>query len=402
MHACSGYLTFPLRKQFTLIFLLSVTVSCIKSFEPVIESDAADRYVVSGMVSDKEGWHEVEVSVTSPIQSPAYRPLTGCQVRILDDKGNVFQAEEFAAGHYHAFIQQQYLSPETSYKVAVTTPEGDVLESDFDKMSKGPPIDSVYYAVKKIPTGDPSISNSVMQFYVDLDATGGDNSRYYKWEIIETWEYTAKHPVEYFYDGDFHTVKPPDSTNYVCWVTTTAKNVYTVSTTNLSQNAYRQFPLHWIDGNTSRLGVLYSMLVRQQALSEAAYNYWEQVRANSNDGGGLYEKQPLAVKGNIRSLTNDNKYALGFFYAAAISERRYFYKPVEGIDPAFRKKFCSEDPLGKFGWKEFSKSDYPVYYYFNLQGILRILSLDCVDCRAQGGTTVKPDFWPAQPDQAVY
>jgi hypothetical protein len=135
------------------------------------------------------------------------------------------------------------------------------------------------------------------------------------------------------------------------------------------------------------------MLVNQFALSEGAYNYWEQLRINSNEQGGLYEKQPLAIKGNMMNVTNPDRDVLGYFYTTSVSNKRYFYHDVEGIELDFRDN-CMEDPLGRMGWLEFSPEEYPVYYYFNEKGSLRIITRDCIDCRVSGGTTVKPDFWP--------
>ena len=117
------------------------------------------------------------------------------------------------------------------------------------------------------------------------------------------------------------------------------------------------------------------------------------VRVNSSELGGLYEKQPLAIKGNLVNLTDPGKEVLGYFSAASESSRRYFYKDVPGIELNFMD-FCNEDILGQLGWKIYSKNDYPVYYYFNLEHSLRLLNVECVDCRAMGGSTVKPDFWP--------
>jgi hypothetical protein len=231
-----------------------------------------------------------------------------------------------------------------------------------------------------------------MQFYTDLDAIG-NYSRFYKWEVEETWEYHAAHPLEYYYDGETHKVIPPDYSKNVCYATVPVKNVFTVSTKNLSQNAFYQYPLHVVDGHTSRLKILYSFLIRQLAISEGAYNYWEQMRINSNQDGGLYEKQPFAIKGNLKNVTSPDRDVLGYFYAAPEQTRRYFYKDVEGVKLDF-PVFCNEDPPGRMGWREFSPSQYPIYFYYNASGFFRILSDDCIDCRRVGGVLEKPDFWP--------
>ncbi len=375
------------------ILCMTLLFACIKPFDPVIDSNAASKYVVSGRVTNTAGWQVVQVSLSSPIDSPEYIPVASCQVTILDDKGNTFAMEEYVPGLYRVWMDQQYLVPGTSYQVKVSTPDGEELESGFDRMPMGPSIDSIYYHIEDIPTTNPGVNHRVMQFYVDLNAIG-DYSQYYQWEIVETWEYEAALPVEYYYDGTFHEVRPPDYTNKVCWMTKSVKNIFTVSTRSLSQNIYNQYPLQTVDGtSSSRLGIMYSTLVSQLALSEEAYNYWDELRINSNEQGGLYEKQPFAIKGNLLNVSNSDKDVLGYFYAASETTRRYFYQDVEGIVLDFNDE-CYQTETFPYFWKSVMPEEYPVYYFYNEKGELRILNPSCVDCRIQGGTTVKPDFWP--------
>jgi hypothetical protein len=378
-------------KYIAFISVILLLSACIKRFEPQIDSSEENKYVVSGRITDIEGWQNVEVSLSSAVGDPKYIPVSACQVNILDDKGNTFPLEEYNPGFYRVWIGQEFLVHGNSYKVTVSTPDGEKLESAFDAMPTGPQMDSVYYVLEDVALPNSGLTTRVMQFYVDLDAKG-DYSQYYKWEIVETYEYHADRPAEYYYDGTHHKIDPPDYSNKVCYMTGLVQQIYTVSTMSLYQNTYKKFPLHNIDGHTQRLGILYSMLVSQFALSEKAYNYWEQLRINSNEQGGLYEKQPLAIKGNMLNVSHSDRDVLGFFYAASESARRYFYKDVEGIILDFDNK-CSKGYLPKFGWKEFGKDDYPLYYYLD-HGIVILVSAECVDCRAVGGTKTKPDFWP--------
>ena len=384
----------PRIKNYIFLVPVFLLFGCIKSYTPQVDNNAVNKYVVSGVITDEEGWQEVGVSISSPIQAPGDIPVPGCQVKVFDDKGNIFGLSEYLPGNYRVWMKQEDLTPGTSYRVTVLTPEGESLESGSDMMPKGPAVDSVYYHLEDVPTADPSITNTVMQYFVDLDANG-DFSRYYKWEIVETWEYHAPLAAQYYYDGMEHEIIPPDSSKMVCWITTMVKNVFTLSTKGLAQNAYNSYKLHTIDGTTSRLGYHYSMLVRQFAMSEGAYNYWEQLRINSNEQGGLYERQPIAIKGNIVNLTNPDKVVNGYFYTASVSSRRYFYQDVPGIVLTFNN-FCNPYPRGRFGWKEVFTWEYPVFFFYNPQenGALRLLNKECYDCRKLGGTTVKPGFWP--------
>jgi hypothetical protein len=380
------------RKYIPRFLAFLMLTGCIKPYDPQIDSNAAAKYVVSGRVTDVEGWQEVEVSYSSPIDDPSFIPVTGCTVWILDDRGNNFKLEDYGNGKYRVWLGSEYLVPGTSYMVIVNTPEGDTIQSTYDKLTLGPPLDSVYYILEDVPTSNPEVNLRGMQFYVDLRAEGYE-SRYYMWDVEESWEFHTPHAIEYYYDGSFHKVDPPDSSTMVCWSIGLVKNIFTVSTNTLSQNTFIKYPLHFIDGHTSRLGILYSLLITQFTLSEQAFNYWEQLRVLVNEQGGLYEKQPLSVMGNLSNLTHPEKEVRGYFFAASASSVRKFYKEIPGIELDFFD-YCGEEILGYGGWKKFHYYDYPIYYYYNPIVGLRLIDAECVDCRLLGGTTIKPDFWP--------
>jgi len=374
------------------IAALLLLFACIKPFNPEIESRQVNQLVVSGKVTSTEGWQEVNISMSSPVENAVYNPVSGCLINIHDDKGNIFALPEVKAGSYQAWIGQEYLVAGRAYMVAVVTPDGDRIESAYDTLTRGASIDSVYYIIEDVPTNDPDIFLRRMQFYVDLNATESD-SRNYKWEIKETWEYQSAHPLEYYYDGTFHEVMPPDYSKFVCWTNIMVKDVFLVSTKNRSANVALKNPLHFIDGSTSRLGILYSILVTQHSLTESTFNYFEVVKANSAGFGGLYEKQPFSINGNLVNLTHPGKEVLGYFYAATTSSKRYFYKDIEGLEVDFWNS-CNEDPLPLTGWEGYKGKNYPVYYYYTYEGALLILSDQCIDCQLRGGTLIKPDFWP--------
>jgi hypothetical protein len=371
---------------------LMLMISCIKPFTPVIDRDEASVLVVAGRITNIGGWQEIMISMSSPIDDPDYIPVGNCRVNIHDDLGNIFAAHEVETGNYQAYMGQENLVPGTAFKISVVTPDGDRIESDYDTLFTGPELDSVYYIIEDVATTDPGVFLRRMQFYVDLNATESD-SRYYKWEVTETWEHHAARPVENYFNGTFHVVIPPDYSKMICYSTSFVKNIYTLSTKMLSQNAFHKYPLHFTDGHTPRLGIEYSILVTQLALSGNAFNYWEQERINNAGQGGLYERQPLTIKGNLVNLSHPEKDVFGFFYAASVSSRRYFYHDIEGLELDFWNG-CTEGSLPLTGWQGYRHIDYPVYYYITYEGELIILSDQCVDCQLNGGTLTKPDFWP--------
>jgi hypothetical protein len=378
-----------------LILVLALALflfACIKPFIPEIEEENINKLVVSGRITGQEGWQEVNISTAAPVGLAEYLPVSGCEVTVQDDEGNQYLFKEVTSGSYRAWIGQEHLVPGTAYMVTVITPGGELIESAYDTLTVGATLDSVYYFIEDVATSDPGVFARRMQFYVDLNAIEYD-ARNYKWEIKETWEYHSARPLEFYYNGKFHEVRPPDYSKMICWTNTMVKEVFLVSTMNSSVNVVHKHPLHFIDGHTSRLSVLYSILVTQHSISESTYKYFEVVKSNSGGFGGLYEHQPFSIRGNLVNKTNPEKDVLGYFYACSESSKRYFYHDVEGIELDFWDQ-CNEGPLPLSGWAGFMKAQYPVYYYYNESGALRILNDDCVDCRVRGGTLTKPDFWP--------
>jgi len=69
---------------------LLMLAACIKPYTPVIEGEEANQLVVSGRITDTEGWQEVSVSLSTPVETAENIPITGCEVIILDDHGNIF------------------------------------------------------------------------------------------------------------------------------------------------------------------------------------------------------------------------------------------------------------------------------------------------------------------------
>jgi len=382
-------------KNILLFLLTALTLnSCFKAYEPEIEGSDARKLVVSGIVTDINGNQKVTITMSSSINEPEETPVTGCMVTISDDQGHQFQLVDSANGDYYGRIETSYLAPGSSFKVEIITPDGDKIISDYDQFSSCPEVDSVYYTRKDLPTSDPDKFTEGIQFYVDLNGKNTD-SRYYRWEAIETYEYHSDYPIEWLYNGQrvVH-IYPPDYSKDTCWATLLVRNIYTQTTENLAENKYSQFALHFVDNTTSRLLYGYSLLVKQYSMSETAYKYWNQLRTNSTEEGGLYERQPMASQGNLQNLTHPDKDVLGFFGVSSVKSKRIFVQNVENLEIKFLS-FCNPKPMSKWGFADYSHLPKPLYLFGDYKGYQMILmNVECVDCTSMLGKNVKPDFWP--------
>jgi hypothetical protein len=115
--------------------------------------------------------------------------------------------------------------------------------------------------------------------------------------------------------------------------------------------------------------------------------------------GGLYEKQPLSITGNLHNINDPGQEVLGFFSAAMGKSKRIFIRNVENFVIDFQNP-CSPSALEHGGFLEINPYDYPAFLLAGMdeEGVsfyyMSTLSNECVDCLSLGGTNIKPDFWP--------
>jgi hypothetical protein len=106
---------------------------------------------------------------------------------------------------------------------------------------------------------------------------------------------------------------------------------------------------------------------------------------------------PSEVTGNFYNATHPGEPVLGFFSGGSVREKRIFigfYDLPDNLQVVPSRMFCEIDSIdiqdihsygnatlliGSFG------SPFPIGYTTSTSG--------CIDCRLQGGTTVKPIFW---------
>lgn len=392
--------------------LILFVLSCISPFDPDYKGGELDLLVVDGSLIKGFETQVINISYSSSISQPEYQPVENCQVKIMDDSGNEFVFIEESQGKYIAHIEDALLNYDTRYKLVFSTPSGENYESGYQKLLRTAPVDSIYRFKESRYSSDSAKYTMGLQFYVDLDAPD-DASKYFRWQIEETWEIRAWLKTFGYWDGNTITLDTrswPWDTLIYCWDTKIAAGIYTYSTNNLSHNILKKVPLHFKPDYSGDLTIKYCATVRQFALNEDAYYYWHQKEIELNESGQIYTTQPSQVKSNISNINNPDEKVLGFFWASSCTIKRTFeenpfYRDPIGPESCNTYGVCtdkSELELINLMYALIQKvSDFPpppVYITVSrdpLSGELcGSLSNDqCIDCRVMGGTTHKPDFW---------
>jgi hypothetical protein len=377
--------------RYSLIWIVLILFSsCIEEYTPEIDDEDSGLYVVQGRVTDLDGFQTISVTRSSAISDPQVIPVEGCNVKIIDDQENVYQANPTEPGDYLAYIDPSFLTDGAAFRLEVTTPSGDILRSGFDTLRTCPDIDSIYYIIEDFVTSDPEVYIPGIQFYIDFNGTNIKTKKM-KFEVEETWKYQMEYPIQWIWDGrTLTTIDPPDYSKNICWNTSNTGNIYTLTTENLNANVFRKFPLHHVLNNSNKLLMGYSILFRQLTIADPVFDYFEKIKDNVLDNGGLYETQPQQIEGNIHNVSDPNTRVLGYFYAAGASEQRKFISTVEGLELNLAD-FCTPISLD-LGYRFLRNLTHPVYLL--LEGGQFLLDDLCVDCTAWGGVTVQPDYWP--------
>jgi len=110
-----------LNKIFIVAGIISCLQSCIEPYIIHVGQEDLRKYIVSGQVSDQEGYHYVNISLGTSIDDPDYLLLPDCNIVIKDDNNNEFVCEEYEEGMYRVWIADDFLQPGTSFMVNIIT-----------------------------------------------------------------------------------------------------------------------------------------------------------------------------------------------------------------------------------------------------------------------------------------
>jgi hypothetical protein len=178
----------------------------------------------------------------------------------------------------------------------------------------------------------------------------------------------------------------------ICYKIDTIREVYTATNRHLSSNSRERTPLTFVSSETPRLKVKYSLLVRQQSLSNQAYTYWSNLELQANESGGLYSTQPHSAIGNIYNTQSPDAKVLGCFYATQQQEKRLTV--LNQFDFSIPEvQFCSLDTIDNNFHMMGSRYPYYLIPIWTFPGHYLYGTQDCFDCRVKGGTNERPDYW---------
>lgn len=381
-------------KYIGLLLLLGLlSNSCIERFYLDEVEDDQTKLVIEAHLDNYDSVQTIVLSRTVSIEKPVFNPVSSCDVSVLSENGDIYQFYETAEkpGYYRYYFSDNDFKENTQYTLRINTPEGNVYESDSEPLLPCPEVDSIEYEISYIPTYDPEVNIEGVQFYVDLNASE-NFTRYYRYELFESWEYHSTWPIrDYIDENNVYHDQIVDYSKFICYKTARVDQLFVLSTKGFSSNKYKRFKIHFVDNTTDKLFYRYSLFVKQFAITETAYNYWNALVKNQQESGGLFETQPLNVPGNVKCISDSARKTIGFFSISGVKVKRIYIYEVPGLNFDITK--CGiikiDGPL--------PMDPRPLYFVTGAGSSGEVIhgysNPECFDCTLLGGTTELPDIW---------
>jgi len=385
----------------SILFFAMVITSCKKAYLPPVVASNANYLVVEGVINSGQDSTIIKLSRTSPLSSDTIaKPELNATVVVESSSNASYPLTEKGNGYYVS--PGLNLSASNKYQLKIVTTDNKAYQSDFVAVKNSPPIDSVYYQIK---------GNSLQIYSATHDPS--NSTRYYRWEYAETYILHS-----YYNSAGIHVRDPydtvlfrlPDQEIYTCWVSDLSSSIFLNSSVKLSNDVIAGNPLNIIPSTSNKIAVRYSILVKQYALTEDAYNYWQILKKNTEQLGSIFDAQPSEISGNIHCVTIPAEPVIGFLSAGSYSQTRIFiddaYLPAWRPDPDPYYAGCYILPFLYFNPRTMENEVQTSIYsdiYMPVQAITtggpspKILGWtgappQCVDCTLRG-TNIQPSFW---------
>jgi Domain of unknown function (DUF4249) len=366
-----------------ICLLLSVNLlNCREPFNPPVIQAKNNWLVVDGYIDPGMDSCYIQLSRSQSLSDSNYTliPENGATVSVLGSNHEQYFFVNLGNGLFG--VSELNMSLSETWQLSIVTSNGEQYLSDSLTPSVSPPIDSLPWLAD---------STGVNIYLNTHDPTG--NAKYYKWDFTETWERQAAFGSLLEYVGNELIFRAPQNEIYTCYKTQNSSSLLVGSSTKLSQDVIYMQPIQFIPMGGEQMVYEYSILVRQIALDYNAYLYWQALLGSTELTGSLFEPQPGQVTGNIHSVTNPKETVFGSVSVSTATTKRIFISRSQIPYWVYQNPQCVLMQVDPNDINTFADSLFIVPISQTPSGYTSA-TIPCGDCRYEGGSNVKPSFWP--------
>jgi hypothetical protein len=371
---------------YALIILFSC---CKKPYAPPATSTPNSYLVVEGVINSGNDSTFIKLSKTVKLTNrTTTNPLLGATVTVESDQNSSFPLiDAKGTGTYSSGPLN--LPASQKYRLHIITGSGSDYLSDFVAVKTTPPIDTIGFPI--------DVKDSTVNIYVNAH-NPANSTRYYRWDYIETWEFHSKYYSSYVLNaaGTAIVHRTASQQVYECYTTVPSSTIVLTSTAKLANDVVYQMPVIQIPFNSEKFEYKYSILLKQYALTSEAYQFYVNMKTNTEQLGSIFDAQPTELMGNIHNTKNVNEPVIGYITVTNPQSKRIFITTDE-LPPYLVAKYpydCEQDtakgPDVQNTLINPPLTDIPTTPL--LGGGYLYSTPICVDCTLRG-TKTTPSFW---------
>lgn len=296
-----------------IIFFAVASQGCKLPYDPPAIASPGSYLVVEGMINSGSDSTFIKLSRTVNLSSvKTSNPELGSQVVVEGDDNSKYVLMDIGKGNYAT--PPLSLNKTHKYRLRITTANNEQYLSAYEAVLNNPPIDSVGFTIP---------DNNTVRIYVNThDPANVVN--YYRWDYAETWKFHSEYQSGYITNGKAIVPRTPDQDVYHCFARDSSSTIILGSSAQLTQSVIYQKTIAPVLANTEKLEEKYSIEVNQYALSKDAYNFWVNLKKNTEQLGSIFDAQPSTINGNIQCLSDPSKPVIGFISVSNVQRKRVF------------------------------------------------------------------------------
>lgn len=373
----------------SLALALLFLSGCRDPFEPEVTGRDISLLVVEGYIETGSEGSEIILSRTNPIRSSQnFLPESGATVFLKSENGEEWIFQEAQAGVYTVSAS---FDQGLKYRLGINLLDGQKYLSDPMTPIVTPEIEELGYLRDE----------AGVEIFVSTK--GNEGSQYFLWDYEEDWIFRPGVRSQFFFNPSTKDVefRKEDQKIDLCWKSNLIPKIILQNASRFQDNTILQRELVRIPPRSEKLMQRYSIKVRQRAINQETYDFWEILRRNSDDIGGIFSPLPSLIRGNIKSVDPNGNNVIGMVSMGKSTTKR-IYINVEDVAPwpyfIEEYEFCRLDPdtvlVADYEREFASGSRLPVIPVVLLTTTIgfRAATRQCTDCTLRG-TNIKPDFW---------
>jgi len=399
-----------MKKTMILLAMVIAAVSCRKPYDPPAINGPQGYLVVEGIINAGPDSTIFNLSRTVNLDSLTAKPELHATLTVQGDNNTSYPLTEMGNGKYAC--PGLNLDNSRQYCLSIKTANNEAYQSAYLPVLNSPPIDSVSFDTKG------ALTIPGLNVYVSTHDPAG-KVLYYRWAYSESWIFHSNFASLFYSNGDTVLLRNLSTQNITdCWGVDTSSSILLGSSAKLSQDVIYKMPVTSVVSTSEKMEDEYSILVTQYALSADAYNFYTNLKKNTESLGSIFDPEPSQINGNIICSTNPAEPVIGYVSVGASTAKRIFITnrqvPNWQTIPYYTNcklefisggECCLFDDLGNNDVNEYINFDIGHYSnpFIPIDQILEFgnhgpvigytaSSRPCADCTLRG-TNRQPPFW---------